>query len=330
MNEWLRNNLVCPQDKNELEQNGDQLTCADGHEYSIVDDIPVMLFDDGSPTHGYITRSLEQVERVKAGEPLSEVFKYHAADDSGIDTFVQREVPYTCGTLYFSVQHHLPRYPFPEIRLPEGNGRVLLDVGCNWGRWTIPAAQKGFQAFGIDPSLEAVRAARRVAKQLGAAAGFCVADARYLPFAADSVDLTFSYGVIQHLTKPNAKASFAEMSRVTKTNGTVVVQMANKYGIRSFYHQVRLGFKDGQEGADVFYWTPAELLDTFEKQFGTTQISTDCYFGLGIQKSDADLMPAKYRAIVNASEVLRSMSAVITPLTRVADSVYLESINQRS
>ena len=58
-------------------------------------------------------------------------------------------------------------------------------------------------------------------------------------------------------------------------------------------------------------------------------MTTDCYFGLGIQGSDADLLPVKYKAIVYSSEFLRKLSGIIKPLTKVADSVYLESVNQK-
>jgi hypothetical protein len=69
-------------------------------------------------------------------------------------------------------------------------------------------------------------------------------------------------------------------------------------------------------------------MDTFEKRFGPTTMTSDCYFGLGIQPSDADLLPLPYRMIIHSSEVLRRISDVVTPLRKVADSVYLESLNQ--
>jgi len=50
---------------------------------------------------------------------------------------------------------------------------------------------------------------------------------------------------------------------------------------------------------------------------------------LGIQASDVDLLPIRYKIIVYSSEILRKISNVIKPLTKVADSVYLESINQK-
>ena len=40
---WLLEHLVCPIDHQRLTAAGDQLSCAAGHAYPIVDDVPVML-----------------------------------------------------------------------------------------------------------------------------------------------------------------------------------------------------------------------------------------------------------------------------------------------
>jgi cyclopropane fatty-acyl-phospholipid synthase-like methyltransferase len=42
-----------------------------------------------------------------------------------------------------------------------GAGKLLLDIGCSWGRWSISAARNGWCVVGIDPSLGAIMAARR-------------------------------------------------------------------------------------------------------------------------------------------------------------------------
>jgi ubiquinone/menaquinone biosynthesis C-methylase UbiE len=304
-----------------LEFAENKLTCPENHSYPVYDDIPVMLVDDAEITHHYIERTLEKVAE-RESENVAD------KDEIGIDAFVQNEIPYTSGILYFSVQHKLTRYPIPEIRLPPGAGERLLDIGCNWGRWSIAAAQKGYQPIGMDPSLDAVLAARRVSRQLGAKVDFIVGDARFLPFADDSFDTVFSYGVFQHFSKENMRISLDEAVRVLKPDGGVLFQMANKYGIRQYQQYWRRGFTEG-EGFDVRYWTPKELLETFEKWFGETKMTTDCYFGLGIQGNDVDLLPLHYKMVVYSSEFLRKLSGVFKPLTKVADSVYLESKNQK-
>ncbi len=328
MNKWLRDHLVCPRDKQKLDLQNNELTCPNRHIYPIVSDIPVMLVGDADSTHGYIEKTLQKVAEMQNSGQTENDFEHIPDDETTIDDFVQKEIPYTSGTLYFSIQNKLTRYPIPETRLWQGNGERLLDIGCNWGRWSIAAAQKGFQPIGLDPSLDAVLAARRVSRQLGVETDFIVGDARFLPFADDAFDVVFSYSVYQHLSKENVKTSLDEVRRILKLNGKTLFQMPNKYGIRQYQQYRRRGFTEG-EGFDVRYWTPAELIETLENKIGATKMTTDCYFGLGIQKSDVDLLPVKYKAIVYSSEFLRKLSGIIKPLTKVADSVYLESVNQK-
>ena len=166
-------------------------------------------------------------------------------------------------------------------------------------------------------------AARRVSRQLGVETDFVVGDARFLPFVDDSFDTVFSYGVFQHFSKENVRISLDEVVRVLKRDGKTLFQMPNKYGVRQYQQHCRRGFTEG-EGFEVRYWTPRELMETFEKKFGKTKMTTDCYFGLGIQANDVDLLPFKYKTVVYSSEILRKISNVFKPLTKVADSVYLE------
>jgi ubiquinone/menaquinone biosynthesis C-methylase UbiE/uncharacterized protein YbaR (Trm112 family) len=329
MNDWLLGHLACPRDKRPLSAASDSLTCPEGHIYAIVNGIPVLIFDDGDPTHDYLLKSLEQVELIRSGEALESVTRPCESDNGSVDGFVQGELPYTNGNLYFSVQHKLTRYPLPYLRLPESNGETLLDVGCNWGRWSIRAAQKGYQPVGIDPSLDAVLAAQRIARQLGVEASFVVADSRHLPFVDGAFDVVFSYGVLQHFSKANAKITLAEMNRVLIDGGKVLAQMPNKYGIRSFQQRWRRGFTEG-EAFEVRYWTPSELVKTFTDLFGNTKFSADCYFGLGIQASDVDILPLKFKTVVYSSEALRGLSKMISPMAKLADSVYLESIKSKT
>ncbi len=323
MNEWLLTRLACPRDKQALEVSADRLICPDGHAYPVFDGIPVMLVDDVDVTHDYISKTL-----AKVSDPQTERSTQNGASgENHIDEFVQGEIPYTSGNLYFSVQNKLTRYPIPVTRMRPGSGERLLDIGCNWGRWSIAAAKKGYKPVGIDPNLDAVLAARRVSKQLGVVTDFVVGDARFLPFFEDSFDTVFSYGVFQHFSKDNVRTSFDEIARVLKAGGNTLIQMPNMYGIRQYQQYRRRGFTEG-EAFDVRYWTPSELMATFEKKFGKTTMTTDCYFGLGIQPSDTDMLPVHYRMIIHSSEFLRRISNVVTPLTKVADSVYLESVNQ--
>ncbi|MBA3634672.1 MAG: methyltransferase domain-containing protein [Acidobacteria bacterium] len=329
MDEWLKNNLVCPRDKGKLQISENKLTCSENHIYPVVDGIPIMLLEEVEHIHNYITETLKDVAKLQTSENSENKSFNFENKENEVDPFVQSEIPLTCGNLYIPLLHNLSRYPLPELRLPQSAaGERFLDVGCNWGRWTIVAAQKGYQPVGIDPSLNAVLAARRISRQLSVSTTFVVGDARYLPFAENCFDVGFCYSVLQHFSKENARISMEEMARTVKKGGKILIQMPNKYGIRSFYQNYRRGFTEG-EGFEIRYWSPAELMDYFKKKFGKTKMTVDCYFGLGIQKNDVDLLPPHYKMVVHSSEFLRQISRKLPFITKVADSVYLESVNQK-
>jgi ubiquinone/menaquinone biosynthesis C-methylase UbiE/uncharacterized protein YbaR (Trm112 family) len=325
---WLLQHLVCPRDHQPLIVQADDLVCGAGHQYPVVAGVPVMLVAEAPSTHAYIEKSLAAVREYRDhGVPLP--WSSGPVEMGAIDAFVQGELPYTCGHLYFASQYRLTRYPIPHLDVPDGRGSRLLDVGCNWGRWTIAAARRGYHAVGIDPSLEAVIAARRVSRQLGVNAVFVVGDARFLPFAEDSFDVGFSYGVFHHLSKDTVRVALAELHRVVKSNGLTVVQIANQAGPRARYQRWRRGYTEG-EGFEVRYWTPAELISLWTTAIGTTTMTADSYFGLGIQRADADLVAARYRPVTYASAALVRLSRVVRPLVRWADSVYLRSTNLKN
>jgi ubiquinone/menaquinone biosynthesis C-methylase UbiE len=60
-----------------------------------------------------------------------------------------------------------------------------------------------------------------------------VADARFIPFADDSIDTVFSYSVLQHFSRTDALAALTEFHRVLAPGGGLLVQMANAAGARS-------------------------------------------------------------------------------------------------
>jgi SAM-dependent methyltransferase len=165
-------------------------------------------------------------------------------------------------------------------------------------------------------------AAKRLAKSLGLPFEGVVGDARYIPVASAAVDAVFSYSVLQHFSKADALLAFAEASRVLTAGGLAMIQMASATGIRSLQHQLSRRFSR-PENFDVRYWMPGDLLKAFQAVFGSGELSVDCFFGLGLQASDAHLMPLPKRSLIVISECLRAMSAYAPLLTWCADSVYL-------
>lgn len=309
--------VVCPIDRGELAVDRETLTCAHGHGFPYVAGVPVLLDESLPETHPVARRSIDDARcgRVEDRELAS----------GEIDAFARDAVGATCGFLYKHLIGELPRYPIPALRLPPGDGKVFLDVGSSWGRWCFAAARLDYRPIAVDPSLEAVAAGRRIARQLGLDVAFVVGDARRLPLRDDSVDVAFSYSVFQHFAKENVRGALRELARVLTPGGTSLVQMGNARGLRSIYNRIR-----GETGpaADfvVRYWTPAELREAFGSAIGPSRVEVDGFFSLNAQRADLDLLPWRLRAVVRASDALRAVARVVRPLTEVADSVYVRSV----
>jgi SAM-dependent methyltransferase len=311
--------LVCPRDHARLERDGEALVCREGHAYAIAGGVPILLIEEAEPTQlGYWATATEVFPTDELPDP----------PPGTIDPYVLRLLRGTCGNLYGTLRS-LPRYPVPEIPLPAGNGAVFVELGSNWGRWCIAAAALGYNAMGIDPSLGAIRAARRVARQLGVGAEYVVADARHLPLRDASADVIFSYSVLQHLGHDDVEASLAEVTRVLKPGGLSLHQLPNAFGLWNLVKQARRRFR-AAEAFDVRYWTPRDLKTVFGRVIGPTHLQADGWFSLNPQRTDLDLLPRRFRPLLRMSAVLRRASVLVPFLVYSADSLYVVSRREMS
>ncbi len=339
----LLNVLRCPYDRTPLTAKAERLNCQSNHAFPVIEGIPVLLRSDEPETLWVAGASWERANLWVDGKDRSDprfiatlglgeaeraslVATVQQAPKNGVDAVISHMVLATSGYLYESVLGNLSKIPIPHLRLEAGQG-ALLDIGCNWGRWTVAAAAKGYRAFGIDPSIGALLTAKRLAEKLGLSCQFVCGDGRFLPFAPNTFSKVFSYSVLQHLSETDATTCLKEVGRVLEPEGVSFVQMPNGRGIRSFYHLWRRGFKPAT-GFDVRYWTPKELIRVFNETIGKSQLSVDGFLGLGIQPSDFKILPWKSKIVILVSETLRAITQVFPPLKQVADSLYVRSVRR--
>jgi len=335
---WYLENVVCPIDRTELHFDDQCLVSEYGRRYPVVDGLPVLLVSDEKQTIGLAHASIECAQRQSEGESCQlyveslgiseqekeELVRLSQDNTIALDPVVMMLIGATCGNAYKQLigNRSLSQYPIPIISLnPSKQGSRLLDIGCSWGRWSIAAAKKGFSVVGIDPSLGAIMAARRITKELNLDVKYLVADGRFPRCRDQQFELVYSYSVLQHFAKGDVRRTLAEIGRVLVPGGIAKVQMATKWGFRSIQQQARRGFREPKD-FEVRYWTISELKSTFAELIGETHVAADCYFGLGWQWSDFRYMTRKHRLVLIASEVLRRLSDVIPAMRMAADSVF--------
>jgi SAM-dependent methyltransferase len=198
----------------------------------------------------------------------------------------------------------------------------------------IAAARAGYRPIGVDVKLEPLQAARRVMKAHRVTGDVVVADISALPFKNEVFECVFSYSVIQHLHKRKAAACIVEAERVLRADGTCLIELPLKHGLTNFRHFVgrrkqRKHREDDFESWAVRYYSWRQLNRLFNTIFSNTQISTDCFCGIGVRPEDIDLLPWKYKPIVIVSEILKHCTHVFPPLAKVSDSVFIHARKRR-
>jgi len=322
--------LVDPVERKPLHLVGQFLVAENGAAYPVVQGVPVLLRGDVEPTLWVLQKSYSIVREPPHDDPYfidtlgvnewekAAILDSLRSSEEGVDPVVRYLTRATNGQGY---RYGSSDWPAPIPVFPVHGTGVLLDIGCNWGRWSISAAKEGYRVIGIDPSLGAVLAAKRLARSLGHRIDFVCGDARYLPFKGETFDRCFSYSVLQHLSREDVQSAVAEIGRVLKPHGRSVVQMARSLGIRSVFQQARRGFS-APKGFGVRYWSSRELKLVFSNHIGPTELEIDCFFGLGLQASDRDYMTKVARHATSASEFVKRVARHLPWLKCLADSVY--------
>jgi 2-polyprenyl-3-methyl-5-hydroxy-6-metoxy-1,4-benzoquinol methylase/uncharacterized protein YbaR (Trm112 family) len=337
MKHWLRDLPVDPVERQPLSFADGRLVARNGANYPIVEGIPVLLRADLPPTHRGAMRTVKLADMARQGLPIdlidavnlraelkAQIRREIAAGSDAAEAVIRRLVPLSNG---FGYRDLAPGDAIPIPRFPERGGESLLDIGRSWGRWTIAAARAGFRAVGVDPMLGPLMAAKRFAANNGVDVDYICGDARCLPFADGAFDRAFSYSTLQHFSDQDCALALGEIAHVLGTDGLSTVQMANWAGVRSLWHQARRGFR-APARFEVRYRSLPQMLAMFTAAIGPTTASIDCFFGLGLQASDARHMRPQARLATAASEQLKRMAKMAPVLRSGADSVFMHSAKQ--
>lgn len=166
----------------------------------------------------------------------------------------------------------------------DGNGRDVLEIGVGLGADHQRFAQAGARMTGVDLTSRAVEHTRHRLAEFGLKSNLREADAEALPFADESYDLVYSWGVLHH--SPNTAVAINEVWRVLRRGGRARVMIYNKHSLVGYMLWLRYALLAGapwRSLTDVYShhlespgtkaYTEKEARKLFE-QFAEVNIST--------------------------------------------------------
>ncbi|MBW1712938.1 MAG: class I SAM-dependent methyltransferase [Deltaproteobacteria bacterium] len=143
--------------------------------------------------------------------------------------------------LKYSVHTRLREYHLRRLMPALDRGR-LLDVGCGLGYLT-QVLGRGLTAVGLDSDYKSLVLNRRQG-----AGSFVQGDAAGLPFKEASFDLAVCSEMLEHLPPGLDEQCLAEMARVVKPGGRILITLPSLEGLRAMSRLRNLGHDDPQGG----------------------------------------------------------------------------------
>jgi SAM-dependent methyltransferase len=225
-----------------------------------------------------------QPTRTKSMTPLSEVRRYYEqSDDELARRYVKGEKFLSRTYCEAALKHRYDLYPFvdPFVDFPSWSGRRVLEIGCGQGPDLFRFAAAGARTFGCDLTRKHCEISRRFVDTMEKTAHVSQASATDLPYAAESFDLVYSFGVL--LLVENLDCAVAEIHRVLKPGGTVITMFYNRdslhYYLKTLYYygmvcdlERMLGhrrlidwFTDGFGYPRTYHQSPASLRAAFSR-----------------------------------------------------------------
>lgn len=162
-------------------------------------------------------------------------------------------------------------------------GKHVLEIGIGQGTDMMQFAQAGAICHGVDITENHLKLTALNATLRGVEVDLHEADATRLPFADNSIDCVYSFGVLHHI--PEIEQVVREIHRVLKPGGKVMIALYYKW---SAFHLIKWLLFNGLGRGWLFSKGYAGLLATIE--MGADGIHTKPYVKLYTRRSVRLLM----------------------------------------
>lgn len=137
-------------------------------------------------------------------------------------------------------QHRFATIPsiFSFAQFTRHYGQKILEVGVGAGTDMLQWVRAGTQAYGIDLTEAGIdHVQKRLALYGLQAEELRVADCENLPYADNTFDLVYSYGVIHHT--PNTEKAMEEIVRVCRKGGMGKVMIYHRHSLLAYFFWVK-------------------------------------------------------------------------------------------
>jgi ubiquinone/menaquinone biosynthesis C-methylase UbiE len=133
----------------------------------------------------------------------------------------------------------------------ESNGKRVLEIGVGMGADYLEWLRNGAVAVGVDLSQASLQMAQRRCELAGLEYDLRLADAERLPFAANTFDIVYSYGVMHH--SPDPAQCLREAQRVLKPGGVLRVMLYHHPSLTGLMLWLRYGLFRGKSIRESVY-----------------------------------------------------------------------------
>jgi ubiquinone/menaquinone biosynthesis C-methylase UbiE len=182
-------------------------------------------------------------------------------EKSAVQEFWNRQ---SCGEVYAAgeslrdqldaqarTRYELEPYIFDFARFADGRDRDVLEVGVGMGADHLEWAKAAPRSLtGVDLTPRAIEFTRSRFDVYGLTSRLECADAERLPFADDSFDVVYSWGVLHH--SPNTPKAINEVFRVLRPGGIARVMIYHRWSISGYLLWLRYGMLAGLDLDQVY------------------------------------------------------------------------------